>query len=219
MKHIVSIFACILVMAGCEGLYPPAEKDRQMVLCYIACHDNQLSDASRAAIDDITANGELPPTDDDSKVLLIYYHLADSVPVLSRFSRDESGQCIEDKLVQYPGNSVISVLSLNPTQIRQVWTDAQALYPSNRQSLMISTHGSGYLPAGYLSKPEDRLDRNEQVGILVDLASYDGFLLVATGHASGSGDRALTGTDVVFIDNEYKLFASFLINTRNTFIE
>lgn len=162
LKHIVFVFVCILSLTGCEGLYPPAEKDRQMVMCYIACHDNQLSDASRAAIDDIIANGELPPTDDDSKVLLIYYHLADSVPVLSRFSRDESGKCIEDKLVQYPGNSVISVLSLNPTQIRQVWTDAQALYPSNRQSLMISTHGSGYLPAGYLSNPEDHLDRNEQ---------------------------------------------------------
>ncbi len=152
--HLCPILLCILFLHSCEGLYPPAEKERQMIFCYISCHDNQLSGASAEAINSIR-NSELPPSDDDSKVLLIYYHLADTVPVLSRFSRNSDGQCVEEKLMTYPGNNVISVQSLDPGQIRQVWKDAQALYPSTRQSFMISSHGSGYLPSGYLSDPED----------------------------------------------------------------
>ena len=33
-----------------------------------------------------------------------------------------------------------------------------------------------------------RLDRHEQLGVLVDLAGHDGLLLVAAGHAAGHGD-------------------------------
>lgn len=161
MIRLFPALLCILFLYGCEGLYPPAEKERQMIFCYFSSHDNQLSSASAAALADIK-NSELPPTDDDSKVLLIYYHLADSVPVLSRFSKDSEGKCVEEKLMHYPGSNLVPTLSLSPEQIRQVWKDAQTLYPSTRQSLMISSHGSGYLPSGYLADPEDCANIREQ---------------------------------------------------------
>ena len=126
-----------------------------MVLCYFSSHNNSLSEASRSVLNDIRKGG-LPATDDDSKILLIYYHLADTVPVLARLSRDGDGQLVETKLMTYPGNGTLSVKSLSAGQLRQVWTDAQTLFPSKKHSLFISSHGSGYLPSGYLSDPEDR---------------------------------------------------------------
>ncbi len=160
LTRLIPALLCILFLYGCEGLYPPAEKERHMILCYFSSHDNQLSGASAEAINSIR-NGELPPAGDDSKVLLIYYHLTDSIPVLSRFSKDGEGRCVEEVLMHYPAGNVVSTLSLSPEQIRQVWRDAQALFPSVRQSLMISSHGSGYLPTGYLSNPEDCADIRE----------------------------------------------------------
>ena len=155
LRLLASSLFFALTLSGCEGLYPPAEKDRQMVLCYFSSHNNSLSEASRSVLNDIRKGG-LPATDDDSKILLIYYHLADTVPVLARLSRDGDGQLVETKLMTYPGNGTLSVKSLSAGQLRQVWTDAQTLFPSKKHSLFISSHGSGYLPSGYLSDPEDR---------------------------------------------------------------
>lgn len=159
MKACLRLLACslffALTLSGCEGLYPPAEKDRQMVLCYFSSHNNSLSEASRSVLNDIRS-AALPSADDDSKVLLVYYHLADTVPVLARMSRDGDGKLVETRLMTYPGNGTLSVKSLSAEQLKQVWTDAQTLFPSRKHSLFISSHGSGYLPSGYLSDPEDR---------------------------------------------------------------
>ena len=165
MKVCVRLLTCslffVLALSGCEGLYPPLEKDRQMVLCYFSTHNNSLSEASRNVLNDIR-NADLPSTDDDSKVLLVYYHLADTVPVLVRMSRDGDGQLVETRLMTYPGNGILSVQSLSAEQLKQVWTDAQTVFPSRKHSLFISSHGSGYLPAGYLSDPENMIGPMEE---------------------------------------------------------
>lgn len=165
MKACAHLLACslffVLALSGCEGLYPPVEKDRQMVLCYFSAHNNSLSEASRNVLNDLR-NAELPATDDDSKVLLVYYHLADTVPVLARMSRDGNGRLVETRLMTYPGNGILSVRSLSVEQLKQVWADAQAVFPSKKHSLFISSHGSGYLPSGYLSNPEDRIGPAEE---------------------------------------------------------
>lgn len=165
MKVCVRLLTCslffVLALSGCEDLYPPLEKDRQMVLCYFSTHNNSLSEASRNVLNDIR-NADLPPTDDDSKVLLVYYHLADTVPVLVRMSRDGDGKLVETRLMTYPGNGILSVKSLSAEQLKQVWTDAQTVFPSRKHSLFISSHGSGYLPAGYLSDPENMIGPMEE---------------------------------------------------------
>lgn len=165
MRTCVRLLVCslffVLALSGCEGLYPPVEKDRQMILCYFSTHNNSLSEASRNVLNDIR-NAELPSTDDDSKVLLVYYHLADSVPVLARMSRDDNGKLVETRLMTYPGNSIFSVKSLSTEQLKQVWTDAQTVLPSKKHSLFISSHGSGYLPPGYLSDPENMVGPVEE---------------------------------------------------------
>lgn len=165
MRTCVRLLVCslffVLALSGCEGLYPPVEKDRQMILCYFSTHNNSLSSASLEVLNDIR-NAELPSTDDDSKVLLVYYHLADSVPVLARMSRDDNGKLVETRLMTYPGNSIFSVKSLSAEQLKQVWTDAQTVFPSKKHSLFISSHGSGYLPPGYLSDPENMVGPVEE---------------------------------------------------------
>ena len=65
------------------------------------------------------------------------------------------------------------------------------------------THGNKLLVDildGADVKAARRLNRDEQLGILVDLASDDGLLLVAAGHAARRCDRALAGADVVLLD-------------------
>ena len=54
------------------------------------------------------------------------------------------------------------------------------------------------------------LDGDEQLGILVDLTGNDGLLLVAAGHGPGNGDGALTGTDVILLDEPLGIGADVL---------
>ena len=54
------------------------------------------------------------------------------------------------------------------------------------------------------------LHRNKQLGVLVDLPGDDRFLLVAAGHGTGHGDGALTGTDVILLDQPLGIGADVL---------
>ena len=54
------------------------------------------------------------------------------------------------------------------------------------------------------------LHRNKQLGVLVDLPGDDRFLLVAAGHGTGHGDGALTGTDVILLNQPLGIGADVL---------
>jgi len=145
------VLVLLILTAGCkntEWLYPKADPDRNMVIFYGAAHTNGLSTPLTADIDELR-NGYLPDTDDKSNILVVYYHLSDNMPRLSRFSKDSNGELREEVLVNYSNSVLLPTYSLEDISISQVIKDAETLYPSKRHSLIFSTHGSGFFPANY----------------------------------------------------------------------
>ena len=55
-----------------------------------------------------------------------------------------------------------------------------------------------------------RLDRDQQLRVLVDFPGDDGLLLVAAGHTAGRGDGALTGADVILFDQPVGVVSDIL---------
>ena len=55
-----------------------------------------------------------------------------------------------------------------------------------------------------------RLHSHQQLGILIDFARDDGFLLVAAGHAAGNGHTALAGTHIVLLNQVVRILAHFI---------
>ena len=148
-KSYIILLLSVLAL-GCEALEPEPEPERNVVLYYVATHDNGLSAYTEENLAELKA-GYLPSRDDKINIFLAYYHLEDQSPILSRFSRTAENVFVEDTLMIYPGNTMMSTKSLEKSVLKQVLADAEALYPAATRSFIMSTHGAGFLPESMLA--------------------------------------------------------------------
>ena len=142
---------CVLILAAfcltsCHW-FEPSGKDRQVLLIYLA-GNNSLSAEGEADLYDIEQSW-LPSVRDKDKGVLIYYHFSDGVPTLSRFYKDRSDVTVEDVIKTYP----TSTNSASAATLATVLADAENAWPAERHSLILWSHGSGFLPEGYYAQP------------------------------------------------------------------
>ena len=147
--RIIILAAVALTLCGCPP-HPPVEVRYNVVLNYISCHNNSLSHYAELQLADYE-KGYLP-AENSKDVFLVYAHLEGRAPELSRYCKDRKGSFVKEILKTYPEDTK----SLNSRQITQVLDDAESFYKAETRTLVISSHGSSFLPQpdskGFLSK-------------------------------------------------------------------
>lgn len=148
MKRFCIFILAALCLTSCH-CFDPSGKDRQALLIYFA-GNNSLSAEGEADLYDIEQSW-LPSVRDKDKIVLVFYHFSDGSPTLSRFYKDRRGTTVEEVIQTYPtGTNSASVTTLST-----VLADAQEAWPAARRSLILWSHGSGFLPQGYYAYPQE----------------------------------------------------------------
>ena len=134
-----------------------SDETRNVLLLYSAGF-NSLSDYLKEDIVDLM-EGDLPSNTRMKDVLLVYSHHTarknaysePNPPVLMRIYKGNEGEVVSDTLVRYHE----SVHSADPAQLNAVLTYVKEKFPAKTYGMIFSSHATGYLPAGYYTKPGD----------------------------------------------------------------
>jgi len=128
----------------------PVEESRRVFLLYSAGY-NDLCSYLKQDVEDI-CGGFIPEESRSNNVALAMLHHANSsydyTPTnsyLVRYFKDLSGNVVRDTLITYPD----SCNSASPGFMAQVLEDVKDLFPAKSYGMLLSSHGSGWLPVGY----------------------------------------------------------------------
>lgn len=132
-----------------------SQESRKVMLLYIDGYNN-LQSYLTTNIEDLKT-GWLPKDNRSNDVLLVYHHLSKTnsdlstptIPVLIKLSTDYSGKAKVDTLVRYSTD----VISSSAAQLREVLTYVKETFEAKSYGLIYSSHGTGFLPAGYYNRP------------------------------------------------------------------
>jgi len=171
MKHLTRIFFALLLLAvSCNTLdsdyvvnsvgshptspQPRSDSDglRKALVMYEAGY-NSLADYLREDIGDLLG-GEIP--DQSGNYLFVYSHLTvgnnysiPTSPVLERIYKDYDGTIVRDTLVVYPEDSN----SASAEEVGKVLTYLGENFRAGSWGLILGSHGTGWVPAGYYANP------------------------------------------------------------------
>ncbi|HIZ85274.1 MAG TPA: hypothetical protein IAC04_02150 [Candidatus Coprenecus stercoravium] len=178
MRKIV-IFPVVFILGqlllSCSAGYGDAEPGQQMnadrtVLIYMAA-DNSLASNARRNLDEMR-RGDIPYyfSEGSGNVLLVYADISGEKPRLMRLSKDRFGTVNTETLVEYEDHN-----SCSDSVMRSVLSYAAALFPAQENGLVLWSHGTGWLPAGYYSNPVDG-NGNALQALSVDKDPYAGYV-------------------------------------------
>lgn len=141
----LSTASCSMMMDS-EALGPM--KVHRCVLVYLAA-DNNLSSNAKRDIEEMKS-GDIPYYFDEGTgdVLLVYSDIKGEVPKLMRLSKDRFGTVNTEVLMEYEDQN-----SCSDSVMRSVLLYASTLFPAEENGLVLWSHGTGWLPAGYYSHP------------------------------------------------------------------
>lgn len=150
--YILSLTAIVWALVSLSSCNLVEDKEMDIgntVLIYIAA-DNNLASNARHNIEDLKT-GDVPVWFNEGRgdVLLVYADIAGEVPRLMRISKDRYGAVATEVLMEYPD----TVNSIAPEVMSEVLSYAASLFPSNRNGLVLWSHGTGWLPDDYYSRP------------------------------------------------------------------
>ena len=186
IRTITRFLAAALVMTaafGCDknrhNTEEPESADRRVLLFY-ECAFNDIGSYMRRNMEDQQKGlpaGHIPGKYGD--VLLVYSRIAENghTPVnsyLRRIYKTSKGKVISDTLKVF-GKETIAA---SPSTLSEVLTLVKEKFPAKGYGLVVSSHGSGWLPAGYYYSPsrfED--DHKGEVG-----TSRQGIAVQSVGH-------------------------------------
>ena len=146
---------------GKEGIkynYPGNRKSLQetrRVLLYYECGFNSLYDYLQENMEVDLPKGYLPGGGRNEDVLLIFSKFANNqnykdVPsYLRRIYSDSDGNMVSDTVKVFPSSTVAS----SGTTMAEVLTLIKTTFPAKGYGMVFSSHGSGWLPAGYYNNP------------------------------------------------------------------
>ncbi len=133
---------------------PRIKESYDKVLLFYECGFNSLYSDLREDMEDELESGYIPSLGDDD-VLLVYSKFAlntSYAPVksyLRRLYTDSSGQVQSDTLLTFSE----SVLATSSSTMQEVISYAKNTYHGTSFGMVFSSHGSGWLPAGYYNSP------------------------------------------------------------------
>lgn len=184
LKIIAGTAATALFMiaaAGCckNNLDEPESADRRVLLFY-ECGFNNLGDYIKSNMESPNRglpSGYIPEKGED--VLLVYSRIAENghTPVnsyLRRIYKTSKGKVISDTLKVF-GKETIAA---SPSTLSAVLTLVKEKFPAKGYGMVVSSHGSGWLPAGYYYSPSRfENDHKGEVG-----TSRQGIAAQSVGH-------------------------------------
>ena len=140
--------AAVMLTASCSMIDTGEMNIGRTLLIYIAA-DNNLAANAENNIHDIMA-GDVPYyfNEGGGDVLLVYADIRGEKPCLMRISKDAYGAVNQEILMEYEDQN-----SLSDSVMRSVLSYAAELFPSSEHSLVLWSHGTGWLPEGYYSNP------------------------------------------------------------------
>lgn len=146
---------------------------RKVMLLYSAGY-NSLSSYLKSDIEDL-CGGWLPKDRRSEDVILVYSHFPEkggnynvpACPTLVRLYGNELNEVIRDTLVVFDSD----VISSSAEQLSEVLTYVKETFPARSYGMVFSSHATGYLPAGFYSKP--------------DKYTFDNAIFFSQGHRKG----------------------------------
>ena len=163
IKAYILVLAAALLSA-CHGLDTPHKGPYEQVLIYYALGYNNLYYQLGLDYEEI-GEGILPSLSSD-KAIVAYCHLSDGAdyvtptdPVLVRIYRGARGQTVMDTVKVYEGIA----RPASKEAVHSALEDIQQMYPSEHYGMLVSSHGTGWLPADYESYNESSYIRSRTV--------------------------------------------------------
>lgn len=154
----VSASATLIMLAafGCckNNTDEPVNENRRVLLFY-ECAFNDIGSYMKANMEDPDKGlpaGYIPSKSGD--VLLVYSRISNGgyTPVksyLRRIYKNSKGRMVSDTLKTFEA----SVIATSPSTMREVLNFVKEGFPAKGYGLVFSSHGSGWLPAGYYYSP------------------------------------------------------------------
>lgn len=154
---LIALLAAALCLSSCDW-FRHEDQPTDVVLFYLAANNNLAGSALEEMAE--VREGWLPATASNSQVYLIYLDDG-TTPKLTRVSRNESGEVVEEIVMTYSEGTD----SATKETLAQVLSDAEKAYPADSRGLILWSHGTGYLPPDYYSLPTDPIIPDSQMSL------------------------------------------------------
>ncbi len=144
--YVLVVFISLFAISSCDC---KKEQPSRTVLVYIAGNNN-LSQYASSNLADIKS-GYLPTYFKPGKsgdALLVYYHGRGAAPKLLRLYKGSKGEVVEELIYQFPEQNSVTL-----TVMSAVLKKANEMFPADENGLILWSHGTGWLPKGYYSRP------------------------------------------------------------------
>lgn len=152
----LSLLLGILLIAGCGRINKPFEGTYDQVFIYCGLGYNNLSGMLENNLLELKTD-VLPGLSQDKAILAFCHntaisgnYLKENPPCLMRIYRGEDGLPVTDTLQVYNDISV----SASKETLRRVLEDVRTKFPARRYGLLVSSHGTGWIPGNYNSSSE-----------------------------------------------------------------
>ncbi len=188
VKTIISSLRVAVILAGSALCFSCVEKDENFgidgkdegidytyhgnridhvesrrVLLFYECGFNSLYGYLSTNMDVDIEKGYLPGHGRNDDVVLVFSKIAknanykDVPSYLRRIYKDSEGNMVSDTLKTYPSSTVAS----SGETMREVLSLVKSTFPAKGYGMVFSSHGSGWLPAGYFNNPSE-FERNHR---------------------------------------------------------
>lgn len=201
----------VSVATGCEKSHPDGAKDPDRVMILWSAGFNSISSYLENDVDELKA-GSYVPTKESKNILLVVSKFkksssyADQVsPTVVRLYRSQ-GSVVADTVMTLDKGTRLA----DAGTFRSVLTSVKTKYPASHYGLIISSHGTGWLPEGYYSNPKNfestAAGRSARAaGESSGARSNDGRTPYIESPAEGEGHIAVkTATQEVYIEGGQK---------------
>lgn len=157
MKRFLVLIAAAVLLCACN-IFEPAEKESktfERVMILYSAGFNNISSYLAGDIEDLAAN--YVPTRFSDEALVVISHQPASYgsyttptsPVLVYMTSDPiDGSVSRDTLYRAEKGALLT----DPEVVREMLSTAAAYFPSQHYSLVVSSHGTGWLPQSYYEK-------------------------------------------------------------------
>lgn len=157
-RGLIILLLAALFTAACSDPLPirePSQQEFSRVLIYFGEGFNNLRNYITEDIGDLVGApvNALLPSEGSNKALVIISHIPASsadyatptCPTITRVSRDYMGRPVCDTLLRMPAGTIMT----KSENLREALEFVHTTLPSDSYGMIVSSHGTGWLPAGY----------------------------------------------------------------------
>ena len=157
LKAIVALLAVALLCAACEiCALEKKDKTYDKVLVMYMAGANSLSEDLLDDIDELK-RGDLPSAGDDKAIVIVCHHPTSYLnfetatkPCIIRLYKDRKGQPVLDTLARLSEEDLLTKKEVMTRSLNYV----AAEFKSEHYGLILSSHGTGWLPVDYFAHPD-----------------------------------------------------------------